>query len=86
MMVRTGKRPSELVNWLTELVGPHHYDRIDSAFDASERGAILERLETNRPKELGGSAVVQIDSQDGYRYKLADGSWCQHSLTISAIH
>ena len=41
-----------------------------------ERGPILARLETNRPKELGGSPVVRIDTQDGYRYKLEDGSWC----------
>ncbi len=76
MMVALGKRPSELIEFLYEKVGPHHYDRIDIAFDASERGAILDRLETDRPKELGGSAVVQVDTQDGYRYKLADGSWC----------
>ena len=76
MMVSLGKRPSELIEHLYEKVGPHHYDRIDIAFDAAERGPILARLETNRPKELGGSPVVRIDTEDGYRYKLEDGSWC----------
>ncbi|UCC55030.1 MAG: phosphoglucomutase/phosphomannomutase family protein, partial [Anaerolineaceae bacterium] len=33
MMVRTGKKPSELLDWLFEKVGPHYYDRIDSRFD-----------------------------------------------------
>jgi phosphomannomutase len=76
MMVSLDKRPSELIEYLYEKVGPHHYDRIDIAFDAAERGPILARLETNRPKELGGSPVIQTDTQDGYRYKLEDGSWC----------
>jgi len=75
LMVRTGRTPSQLIADLYALVGPHHYDRLDVRFDAEERGAILQRLEASRPKELDGALVEGVDTIDGVRYRLADGSW-----------
>ena len=31
-MVKTGKTPSQLLQWLFEIVGPHYYERIDTSF------------------------------------------------------
>jgi len=75
LMVRTGRTPSQLIADLYALVGPHHYDRLDVRFDAEERGAILQRLEASRPEELDGAPVEGVDTIDGVRYRLADGSW-----------
>ncbi|HLB28368.1 MAG TPA: phosphoglucomutase/phosphomannomutase family protein [Dehalococcoidales bacterium] len=75
LMVKTGKTPSQLVDYLYSKVGPHHYDRIDVEFPASERQAIIDRVKGNRPKEIAGSKVVKIDTTDGFRFTLADNSW-----------
>ena len=75
MMVTTGKRPAQLVEHLYSKVGPHHYDRVDITYDPAQREAILERVKNAKPESLDGSAVQSINPQDGYRYKLADGSW-----------
>ena len=54
MMVSLGKRPSELIDYLYEKVGPHHYDRIDIAFDAAERSLdlLLKAASRSRPAGL----------------------------------
>ena len=40
-MVRTGKNPSELIDYLYSKVGPHHYRRVDIEFPEAERQAII---------------------------------------------
>ncbi|MBI3744636.1 MAG: phosphoglucomutase/phosphomannomutase family protein [Chloroflexi bacterium] len=75
MMVKLGKKPSELIDYLYSKVGPHHYDRIDIHFDPSQREAVVKRMQAARPATLDGSKVVGIDTGDGYRFRLADGSW-----------
>ncbi len=76
MMARLGKRPSELIDYLYEKVGPHHYGRTDLNFDPKQRAAILKRVESGSPERLNGVAVVSRDTVDGVRYWLEDGSWC----------
>ena len=43
-MLRTGKKPSELLEHLYRQVGPHYYRRIDTEFPEKERPAIIKRL------------------------------------------
>ncbi len=74
-VVRTGKTPSQLLDHLFELVGPHYYERIDTDFPEAERGAILKRLLEARPKEIGGLAVTGTSTLDGFKYLLSDGGW-----------
>ncbi len=75
LMVKTGKRPSELVDYLFSKVGPHHYDRWDLEFDASQRKAVLERVSRARPNTLAGKRIKEIDTRDGYRFVLSGGYW-----------
>ncbi len=75
MMAALNMQPSELISYLYDKVGPHHYDRIDLDFDSSERSAIMLRVRNSRPDQLGGSAVIGIDTGDGFRFRLEDGSW-----------
>ena len=76
MMVKTGKRPSELLAHLFDVVGPHFYDRWDVHFDPERRKATQERLAAARPDSLAGKQVERIDTQDGHRFLLAGGHWC----------
>jgi phosphomannomutase len=75
LMLKTGKSPSELLDYLYRKVGPHYYQRVDVKFPDEEREAIIERLQKNPPKSIEGVKVVKIDTTDGFRFILADNTW-----------
>ena len=75
MMVRTGKRPSELVEWLSELVGPHHYDRWDVRLESGHRPPSEDTLAGRPLGHLGGLRVQSTDTTDGVRFLLEGGFW-----------
>lgn len=74
-VVQTGKPPSQLLDHLFELVGPHYYERIDTDFPEDQRAAIQSRLQDARPKEIAGLAVTGVNTLDGFKYLLSDGGW-----------
>jgi len=75
LQMRTGKTPSQLIDWLFGKVGPHYYDRIDSRIDPQRREAIKARLRTAQPDRIGGLRVSGKDMTDGYKFMLEDGGW-----------
>jgi len=75
LQVRTGKTPSQLIDWLFDKVGPHYYDRVDARIDPSQREAIKARLNAAQPDQLAGLRVVRKDTTDGYKFILEDGGW-----------
>ncbi|HSB66882.1 MAG TPA: phosphoglucomutase/phosphomannomutase family protein [Anaerolineales bacterium] len=74
MMVRLGKKPSELLDELFKKVGPHYYDRIDTPFDG-DRKAREQKILDSKPATIGGVKVVSLDTTDGYKFNLEDGGW-----------
>lgn len=74
-MVKTGKRPSELMEHLFSVVGPHHYQRRDVTFHPEAREDIRGRLEGSQVAEVAGMPVVSTDSLDGRRFKFASDAW-----------
>jgi phosphomannomutase len=74
-MVKTGKKPSELLEYLFSKVGPHYYHRIDIKFPQEEHQAIVGRVRDNPPESIDGVKVARLDTTDGYRFILADNSW-----------
>jgi phosphomannomutase len=75
LMVKTGKTPSELLDMLTDMVGPHHYDRWDVTFDPAQRESIQSHVRAAQPNELAGRKVERIDTRDGLRFVLDGGYW-----------
>jgi len=75
LMVKAGKNPSELVDYLYSKVGPHYYDRVDVTFPEPERQTVIERLKHNHPEHIDGVKVVKFDASDGFRFILADTTW-----------
>ena len=73
-MVRTGKKPTDLLKLLFAKVGEHFYDRIDTPFsgDRKDREAMI--LKAN-PKTIGGLKVTGLVTVDGFQFKLEDGGW-----------
>ncbi|MDA1280565.1 MAG: phosphoglucomutase/phosphomannomutase family protein [Chloroflexi bacterium] len=74
-LVMSGKRPSELLSGLHELVGPHTFRRIDVSYDESQRAGLAEKVASASPGLLGGFALESEDRRDGVRFDLAGGSW-----------
>jgi len=74
-MLKTGKTPSQLLEYLYGKVGPHHYQRQDFEFPENERQAIIKRITDNPPHSLDGVKVAKLDTSDGFRFILADTSW-----------
>ena len=74
-MVKTGKKPSQLLDWLFGKVGAHYYDRIDARIDPVKREAIKAQLAGAKPATLGGVKVVGKDTTDGFKFVLEDGGW-----------
>jgi phosphomannomutase len=81
-MLKTRKKPSQLIAELMDLAGPSFYLRRDLRLDAGtyneEKPKIMERLRGARPRELAGHAVkrvVDLDTGDGVKYFVDDGSW-----------
>jgi alpha-D-glucose phosphate-specific phosphoglucomutase len=74
-MVKTGKTPSQLLDYLYSKVGFHYYDRRDFHISTANRQTILHRLSSNSPATIAGSKVTKVDTTDGFRFFLGDDSW-----------
>ncbi len=74
-MVSTGKKPSELLKYLYDKVGPYYYERTDFHFPAEKRETIMQRFDQLKPSQIDNTPVTNIDTSDGFRFRLSDGSW-----------
>ena len=74
MMVRTGLKPTQLINALFAKVGAHFYDRIDRPF-SGDRQTREQMIIDAKPATIGGFKLVNLDTTDGYKFNLEDGGW-----------
>jgi phosphomannomutase len=74
MMVRSGKKPGELLEELFSKVGAHYYKRVDTRFSGDRRSR-ENAIMTANPGSLGGLKVTELVTVDGYQFKLEDGGW-----------
>lgn len=74
-MVRTGKKPTELLKILFDKVGGEFfYDRIDSAFSGDRKDREQTILDA-KPVTIGGLKVTKLVTIDGFQFRLEDGGW-----------
>jgi len=74
-MVRSGRKPSQLLELLFEKVGgAHYYDRVDVPF-SGDRAAREKMIRDAKPATLGGLKVTDFITVDGFQFKLEDGGW-----------
>ncbi|OQX62520.1 MAG: phosphomannomutase [Anaerolinea sp. 4484_236] len=75
LMVRTGKKPTELLADLFEKVGGEHfYNRIDTPFEG-DKSEKIDRILAANPETLGGLKVTKLVTVDGFQFHLEDGGW-----------
>lgn len=75
MMVRTGKKLSELVEELFEEFGPHHFQRNDLHTSDGKKKAMMRYCEQKRLRSLAGKEVSEWLFTDGVKHVMEDGSW-----------
>jgi alpha-D-glucose phosphate-specific phosphoglucomutase len=77
LMVRTSKKPTQLLQDLFAKVGEHFYDRIDTRTDNATKAAAKAKLDNIdiRTVSLGGHRVTHLDTTDGYKFSMDDGGW-----------
>ena len=74
-MVRTGKKPTELLKMLFEKLGNEYfYDRVDTPFEGERKSREKLILEA-KPETIGGLKVTDLVTVDGFQFKLEDGGW-----------
>jgi len=74
MMVKLGKKPSELLEALFSKVGAHYYDRIDTPF-TGDRKLREQSILDAKPAQIGNVNVISLDTTDGFKFNLEDGGW-----------
>jgi phosphomannomutase len=77
LMVRTGLKPTQLLDRLFDLVGgPHYYDRIDTVLESNEfKAGAKARLDAAQPETIGGLRCTGKLAIDGFKFDLEDGGW-----------
>lgn len=77
LMVRTGRKPTQLLQDLFAKVGEHFYSRIDTRTDNENKNKAKKILDTVSIEglTLGGHKVLALDKTDGYKFIMDDGGW-----------
>ncbi|WBL35304.1 phosphoglucomutase/phosphomannomutase family protein [Tepidiforma flava] len=76
----TGKSPSELLQQVFDITGPHFYARDDYDLEPGQRDAIRSALDAAAPADIAGRPVTDSDRTDGWRF-LFEGGWLLFRLS-----
>ena len=77
LMVKTGLKPTQLLDRLFDMVGgPHYYHRIDTRLPSNEfKAQAKARLDAANPETIAGLKVAEKITIDGYKFIMEDGGW-----------
>lgn len=76
IVAASGTTLYELVENLLEEVGPAFYERKDLRLSHPvSKSVVTGRLVDDAPAEIGGEAILRVETLDGVKYLLKDDSW-----------
>lgn len=75
MLVKTGKKLSELVQELFDEFGDHAYYRNDLHTEERKKLAMIEYCKSESLTSINGLDVTEREFTDGIKHHLSDGSW-----------
>jgi phosphomannomutase len=75
MMARSGKRLTELVQEIYDIVGAFNFQRRDLHLPEAEKNAIVARLKSAPYEAFGPYKVLKTQDLDGYKFDFADEQW-----------
>jgi phosphomannomutase len=74
-MADRGRTLSELVDELSDDVGPHEYDRVDLHLDRAAAHRFVNQVGRNKLRNLAGLKVTSVDDLDGVKLLFGDQAW-----------
>jgi phosphomannomutase len=76
LVATSGKSLSRMVNDLLDDVGPAFYERRDLRLQHPvAKKEMTMRLHNNAPEEIGGKLISEVQTVDGVKFIIEDGSW-----------
>ncbi len=75
MMARSGKKLTELVQEIYDIVGAFNFQRRDLHLPETEKNAIVAKLQSSPYTEFGDYKVIRTQTLDGYKFDFADEQW-----------
>ena len=75
MMVKSGRKLSELVDDLMDEFGQHWAFRRDLRLSPEAKESFMEKLEREGLSEIAGLAIDRVDDLDGLKFRTAEGPW-----------
>lgn len=76
MLAFEKKSLKKILSEIRKETGHYHNTRINFKLDEkTDINSVIDRLNSNPPLNLGGSPVWRIDTSDGFKFILKDGSW-----------
>jgi alpha-D-glucose phosphate-specific phosphoglucomutase len=75
IMAARGKTLGELVRELMDRIGYFYYDRVDIKTDREDMSLLARKLEKYQPEKIADLLVQSVNTRDGYKFCLDDGSW-----------
>lgn len=69
----TGKKPSQLLEDVFAITGPHFYRRFDFDLQPGSNATITATLDAAHPTEIVGRPVLSSDRTDGWRFFIEEG-------------
>ena len=72
----THQKPlSEVYKAIMKRFGSFYSNRIDLHLDDATKKKLMDGVKESPPQEVGGSKVVKVQTEDGAKLNLEDGSW-----------
>lgn len=81
MMAMRGKTIDEILNDVEREFGKLFYTRKDTEYPNDMKPKLFKHLSKNPPKTLEGQSVIEVNSKDGMKFILKDGSWLLYRLS-----
>lgn len=81
LIVKTQMGIEDLLNTITDKVGPHLFRRMDIKIKDSQKQTIEAKIKSYNPEVLGNKKVTRIEHDDGSRYILDGGYWVMARLS-----
>ncbi|MFN0148134.1 MAG: phosphoglucomutase/phosphomannomutase family protein [Dehalococcoidia bacterium] len=69
----TGKPPSQLLDEVFAITGPHYYERLDFDLEPGSNARVKATLDAMAPAAIAGRPVVSSDRVDGWRFFVKEG-------------
>ncbi|MEP6871492.1 MAG: phosphoglucomutase/phosphomannomutase family protein [Anaerolineaceae bacterium] len=72
-LAATGRKPSQLLEDVFAITGPHFYKRLDFELEPGANAALKATLDAAKPAEIAGRPVLSSDRTDGWRFFIKEG-------------